>query len=301
MRITIDTDWFAFIQDLPKDEQYEVLCGIVGFPAPCNAKSNAWKKINELLQLQEEKKRIAKMKMAQKKREYWAKKKNAEYVAEQPAPDPIPEPAPVPVEVVTEEKNIPEVENPFLNLTENPEIIQALKNPESELCLFLSTGQGYDDALTKDERAFVDRVDVRSHCLWCKTPEPKPKKGINLDFCSTIEEIDLCKEWLDYKANRRETYKDKKSVQLWLNKLRKFGNNDPVKMRAIIEQSMANNWAGIFELKADPTPNRNRTKSDIATEKTFAAYAKFLKGDNDDGKENFSNGTRVCTPVMPSA
>jgi hypothetical protein len=55
--------------------------------------------------------------------------------------------------------------------------------------------------------------------------------------------------WMEYKAERKETYKSDKSEKAFYNKLIKLSNNDPKIAAEIVEQSMANNWAGIFELK----------------------------------------------------
>lgn len=57
--------------------------------------------------------------------------------------------------------------------------------------------------------------------------------------------------WLEYKHQRRESYKSKLSLKTCYNKLVKLSGNDPATAMAIVEQSMANNWAGLFSLKND--------------------------------------------------
>ena len=56
---------------------------------------------------------------------------------------------------------------------------------------------------------------------------------------------------MEYKKRRKETYKSEKSLQALANELTRLSNNDQAIARAIIQKSMANNWAGIFALKAE--------------------------------------------------
>ena len=55
--------------------------------------------------------------------------------------------------------------------------------------------------------------------------------------------------WLEYKHQRRESYKSEMSLKACYNKLVKLAGGDPAVAMAIVEQSMANNWAGLFPLK----------------------------------------------------
>ena len=64
--------------------------------------------------------------------------------------------------------------------------------------------------------------------------------------------------WLEYKHQRRESYKSDLSLKTCYNKLYKLADGDPQKAMAIVEQSMANNWAGLFPLKNQINGN-NRT------------------------------------------
>lgn len=63
--------------------------------------------------------------------------------------------------------------------------------------------------------------------------------------------------WLEYKRQRRESYKSEMSLKICYNKLVKLSDADPDKALAIVEQSIANNWAGLFELKQNNTINFN--------------------------------------------
>lgn len=66
--------------------------------------------------------------------------------------------------------------------------------------------------------------------------------------------------WLEYKHQRKQTYKSDASLKVCYNKLVKLSGNNPDIAMAIVEQSMANNWAGLFPLKPDynaTTTNHN--------------------------------------------
>ena len=56
-------------------------------------------------------------------------------------------------------------------------------------------------------------------------------------------------EWLEYKRQKRQTYKNDKSIAQCYKKLYKMSGGDPVEAMEIIHEAMANNWAGFFPLK----------------------------------------------------
>ncbi len=59
----------------------------------------------------------------------------------------------------------------------------------------------------------------------------------------------LMATWLGYKKARRESYKDAKSIEACFKKLMKLSYGNKETANQIIQESMANNWAGLFELK----------------------------------------------------
>jgi hypothetical protein len=56
-------------------------------------------------------------------------------------------------------------------------------------------------------------------------------------------------DWIEYKIARKENYKNEKSLLALYNKLLRLSNNNPIAAKLIVEDSMANNYAGLFELK----------------------------------------------------
>jgi len=59
--------------------------------------------------------------------------------------------------------------------------------------------------------------------------------------------------WLKYKRSRGEAYKNKTSTTIAYKHLLEFSNEDPDKAIKVIEQSIGNNWAGLFGLKEQTT------------------------------------------------
>ena len=106
-------------------------------------------------------------------------------------------------------------------------------------------------------------TDVQQPFNECSTIKGKEKKGNEIKGKETKEKsfLDVIQisedlkpilvEWLEYKKSRKETYKSEKSLQALANELTRLSNNDQSTARAIIEKSMANNWAGIFALKTE--------------------------------------------------
>lgn len=82
----------------------------------------------------------------------------------------------------------------------------------------------------------------------------KPNKHLfDLNFVDQ-NFLSIVEDWLEYKSSRRETYKSEKSIRAFYSKLVKFSSNQTDTARQIIDESMANNWAGIFELKPTNQP-----------------------------------------------
>lgn len=87
-----------------------------------------------------------------------------------------------------------------------------------------------------------------------KPPKPpkggrdKPAKEPFVVDPAFAEAFDL---WLQYKHEKRQSYKGESSLKACYNKLVKLSHGDPQIAMAIVEQSMANNWAGLFGLKQD--------------------------------------------------
>lgn len=67
--------------------------------------------------------------------------------------------------------------------------------------------------------------------------------------------LELVKTWLDYKQSRGERYKSELSIKKFHTMLRNLSRGDPDLAARIIDKSIANNWAGIFELTECTSPS----------------------------------------------
>lgn len=80
-----------------------------------------------------------------------------------------------------------------------------------------------------------------------KSISKKNKKNLDLSFVD-YSFMPIIQEWLAYKKEKRQTYTQTGVKQLYKKLLQLSGNN-VITARKIIEQSMANNYSGIFPLR----------------------------------------------------
>jgi hypothetical protein len=80
----------------------------------------------------------------------------------------------------------------------------------------------------------------------------KDKEYINPLFLESFE------KWMKYKSERKEKYKSQSSEKSFYNSLIKLSDNNPSIAEQIIEQSISNNWAGIFPLKTKEIDNTKK-------------------------------------------
>lgn len=81
-----------------------------------------------------------------------------------------------------------------------------------------------------------------------KRASVKHRDAFDLTFIADPHWLKLVKTWLDYKRSRGENYKSELSVKKFYTMLRNLSRGDPDIAARIIDKSIANNWAGIFEL-----------------------------------------------------
>lgn len=72
------------------------------------------------------------------------------------------------------------------------------------------------------------------------------------EYTVTMEAV--ITKWLEYKKEKRQTYKPK-GLESFKRRLMTFSGGDPIIADAIVEQSMANNYAGVFPLKNNNNAN----------------------------------------------
>ena len=99
-----------------------------------------------------------------------------------------------------------------------------------------------------------------------KAKEKVTKKN---SFDYSFVEPDLQKpfeEWLKYKRIKKQMYKRQCDLELCYKKLKEYSGGDAKKAALIIEQSMTNNWNGLFELKTS-TPSTTLKSSEMNYDK----------------------------------
>lgn len=79
-------------------------------------------------------------------------------------------------------------------------------------------------------------------------------KGKNIDFIPA-EFQPIVSEWLQYKSDRKESYKNTRSIEKFYHNLHKMARGQPSTAQELIDTAMGNNWAGIHE------KNNGRTNS----------------------------------------
>ena len=111
----------------------------------------------------------------------------------------------------------------------------------------IETKINIDDYVTE----ISDKELIREIKRRAKTADKTIEEFINKENIPLPEDdFDLVvREWFAYKKERRESYKSDRSKKAFITSLKNLSGNNANLARKIIEQSMANNWAGIFELK----------------------------------------------------
>jgi hypothetical protein len=142
-----------------------------------------------------------------------------------------------------------------------------------EICYNKSDNKFITNGLTNQQQNAEDEDEdeyyIKDHEKREKEKEGvgEKEKGKKVLFDLSFLEDDFKNpfvEWMEYKHQRKETYKTQKSVETCYMRLKKLSGFNPENASLIVEQSMANNWAGLFELKISSngkTGNNNNLQS----------------------------------------
>lgn len=85
----------------------------------------------------------------------------------------------------------------------------------------------------------------------------KKKEAIDTSFVEPAFQP-IVADWLAYKSERGQTYRQK-GFEACYERLLNLSGRDPAIARKVVGQSMANNWAGLFELKRTISHDAGRT------------------------------------------
>lgn len=103
--------------------------------------------------------------------------------------------------------------------------------------------------------------------------DKQPREDFDASILNPFFETPM-RIWLEYKKQRKQAYKGEASIKACEKKLINLSDNDPKIAMQIVEQSMANNWNGLFELRN----NGNSTKRPKETDNVFDLASKVFGG-----------------------
>ena len=169
------------------------------------------------------------------------------------------------------------LEDWFFNTQENIEVDTRLTPHQQRKCFEILKNNGFIETQRRGIPAkqhfkifdvqllkFLTTGSENFEYLYNKNKDNKNKeeKQKGFDVLETFKEP--YNTWMSYKAERRESYKSEKSKEQFYKLLLKLSNNNHLIAMQIVNQSMANNWAGIFPIKAqagqkDPEPTKGIT------------------------------------------
>lgn len=104
----------------------------------------------------------------------------------------------------------------------------------------------YAQSHTDVRQAYIDGYN-----LGLQSRTRAKKKELDLSFVA-IHFIGVMTKWLEYKKERHNPYTQRGAESVY-KKLFKMSGGDPILADEIVEQSISNNWQGLFELKNGTT------------------------------------------------
>lgn len=124
-----------------------------------------------------------------------------------------------------------------------------------------------------------------------KVSSENKSNGKQYDLSFVAEDfVEVFAEWLEYKRARRESYNTQMGLKKCYSHLLNLSGNDVEKAKLIVEQSMANNYAGLFELKADFAKQAQRS---VRVNLGIGEYI------NQQGKRTYGTGKYIISDDAP--
>lgn len=118
-------------------------------------------------------------------------------------------------------------------------------------------------------------------CLNDIKHEPKPKRKIvEVTNYGQYEYLHpQMDKWLNYKKSRGERYKTEQSLMVCAKKLHELSGGNALTADAIVEQSIASNYAGLFPLKQNQisAPMSARERTDMINKQKTEALLKTMR------------------------
>ena len=162
--------------------------------------------------------------------------------------------------------------NPYYNNVDNPE-----DNPNITATITPNNNDNENDNENVNDR----KKNIKKKSL--SSPVDLPEY-VEDDFKEVFA------DWLLFKREKRQTYKPR-GMKSCYKKLVELSGNDPMKARLIVEQSISNNYAGLFPLKQENNYGTNISTSHRPTSadnirKAQTEHLRQLSGTNVAKTEN---------------
>ena len=125
----------------------------------------------------------------------------------------------------------------------------------------------------KESDAFVAELEKQELERTKKTTKTK-KEQPKILYTGKHEYLKAqIERWLEYKQSRKEMYKSPQSVLVCVKRLHELCGGDVSLAEKIIDQSIGNNWAGLFALKQQPQKAKSISSPDYVGEGSFLRRA----------------------------
>ena len=79
----------------------------------------------------------------------------------------------------------------------------------------------------------------------------------------------IIQEWIEYKKDKKQSYKSQQSLNILIKKLINLSDGKYILAREIVENSIANNYSGIFELKNKSSRNSSSCQCEYSLEQDW--------------------------------
>lgn len=171
----------------------------------------------------------------------------------------------------------------FLKLLEDDKMIE--KSHQKDIGQTFITICNYNSYNMSKKHENPQKVPPQSHPK--ATPKPNnnkenkennippyiPPKGYDdFDFSFlSFEFRDCMTRWLDYKRTKRQKYKSAESLLAFYNKMIEGSGNMPAIAMKMIDESMSNNWDGLFPLKQKGVQNEAK-QNNPPRKKEYTAF-----------------------------
>jgi hypothetical protein len=137
-------------------------------------------------------------------------------------------------------------------------------------------------------------VNVNENVNENELKPPTPLKGgaVKFDFSFVCPELaETFQDWLSYKKAKKQTYRTQRSLKSCYSHLMNLAGGNAETAKRIVEQTFANNWDGLFELKESRKPVKNSS----------LGVGEWMRP---DGTRTYGSGTTTVpdnAPPRPSA